>query len=292
VPRTLADVEDIEQDLYCEVCNAFKKYNPKKSSPSSFCEIVLQRRTKNYLRDRLTQKNGRNVSQRRIAENEKNLPKEDGRLFSQQLDAQTVLRSLTLKNQIIATLMHNRGIRETSIFLNVPYSRLYTSVREIRKKISNALLNKEKNMISQPETLTAQQISTLPTNDLMQLADLINERLTEAKTMKERLEDGLHLRFSLALQQEMQSKSKDTGTVHFRDGKYRITAEVPKKIAWDSTKFEQILKVLPEVVKTAHSIDEKVYQSLSPQHKSLLDQARTVTPGKIRYKIVFEGDNQ
>jgi hypothetical protein len=136
-------------------------------------------------------------------------------------------------------------------------------VKEIRKEVANVLLNKEKNMIPQPEILTAQQISTLQINDLMQLANLINERLAEAKAMKEKLDDGLNLRFSSQLQQEMSDRSKDIGTVHFRDGKYKITAEVPKKVAWDSTKFESILKTLPEIVKTVHSIDEKVYQSLS-----------------------------
>lgn len=142
----------------------------------------------------------------------------------------------------------------------------------------------------QPKNLTAQQISELPISDLVQLNDLVNEQLIETKIMKERLDDGLNLRFSTQLQKEMQNQFKNTGTVHFRESNFKITAEVTKKIAWDSTKFEPILKLLPSVVKNSYSIDEKVYLSLPPEHKALLDQARTVTPGKTRYKIQHGAD--
>jgi DNA-directed RNA polymerase specialized sigma24 family protein len=293
VPRMLADVENIEQDLFCEVFNAFKKYNPEKSSPSSFCETVLQRRTKNYLRDRLTQKGGRHVLQRQIAENEKNLPKENEILPGQKSDAKAILRPLSLKNQIIATLMYNHNIREISDFLNVPYAQIYASVKEIRTKIANTLLNKEENVTPHTENLTAQQISTLPINDLMQLANLIDERLSEAKSMKERFDDGLNLRFSLQLQKKLQDQSKNTGTVHFHENNFRITAEVPKKIARDSQKMEQAMQLLSEqtrkqLIKTSYSIDEKTYLSLPPQLREALASARTVTPGKVRFKITFQ----
>jgi hypothetical protein len=145
--------------------------------------------------------------QRQIEENDKNHAEENACSHIQQLDSEIIIRSLSLKNQITAILMRNHSIAEISVFLNVPYSRLYTSVKEIRKKVSNILSNKEKNVIPQPENLTAQQINALPINDLMQVTNLINERLAEAKTMKEKLDDGLHLRFSPALQKEMQKKN-------------------------------------------------------------------------------------
>lgn len=148
-------------------------------------------------------------------------------------------------------------------------------------------------MIPQPENLTAQQISRLQINDLMQLTDLINERLAEAKTMKEKLDDGLNLRFSLKLQQKLQDMSKNTGTVHFYENNFKITAEVPKKITWDSQKTEQALQLLSEetrkqLVKISCSIDEKVYLALPPQYREALAPARTVTSGKVRFKITSQ----
>jgi hypothetical protein len=131
----------------------------------------------------------------------------------------------------------------------------------------------------------------------MLLNNLIRERFAEAKTMKERLNDGLDLRFSLRLQKELQNQSKDTGTVHFREENFRITAEVPKKVTWDSQKTEHIMNLFSEstrkeIFKADYSVDENLYLSLPPQYKEILAPARTVTPGKIRYKIAFDGDAQ
>jgi hypothetical protein len=79
--------------------------------------------------------------------------------------------------------------------------------------------------------------------DLLQLNNLINTRLAEAKTMKEKLDDGFGLRFSPSLQKELQSQSKNSGTVHFWENDFKIIAEVPKKVTWDKEKMEQVMGI-------------------------------------------------
>jgi hypothetical protein len=284
----LANIEDVEQDLLCELCCAIKNYDHTKGTVAAFCEIVLQHRIRNYLRDRLTKKKGRHAIQ--IPE-EENIPSSNASdQLAESMDADVVIKSLPLHEQIIVSMIQNHSVAETSRFFNASSNEFHYIRRKIQRKIADTLNNKEEKKM-QPKNLTAQQISELPINDLAQLNDLINEQLAEVKTMKERLDDGLNLRFSIQLQREIQSQFKNTGTVHFRDNNFKITAEVAKKVTWDSMKFEPILKLLPNIVKISYSIDEKVYLSLPPEHKALIDQARTVTTGKIRYKIQHGADN-
>jgi hypothetical protein len=208
-----------------------------------------------------------------------------------QIDVEAVKKSLRLGEQIIICLMQKHSIVEISALFDIPRGQLYTSVRKIRENVSKLLLNERKMpMLPSPENITAKQISVLPIGDLVQLHSLINKRLIEAKTMKERLDDGLELRFALPLQEEMQNQSKDTGTVYLTEGDFRITAEVPKRVAWDPEKMEKALKLLSEntrqqIVKTSYSIDERLYKDLPPQYREVLDPARTVTPGRPRFKI-------
>ena len=39
------------------------------------------------------------------------------------------------------------------------------------------------------------------------------------------------------------------------------------------------------IIKTSHVIDERKYQQLSPEDKTLFADARTITPGKAKFKI-------
>jgi DNA-directed RNA polymerase specialized sigma24 family protein len=60
-PKIIADIDDIEQDLFCELLRAFKNYDPARSSLETFCRMVLSFRAKNYVRDKLSQKRGRHA---------------------------------------------------------------------------------------------------------------------------------------------------------------------------------------------------------------------------------------
>jgi hypothetical protein len=282
--------------LFCDLLRALKNYDPAKGSIERFCEIVLSLRSKNYLRDRLAQKKGRHaISVDSNGDISSKYDCADRSLRRANMDKAT--KFLNLRDRTILLLLQNHPLTEISALFSIPYGHLYTTVRKIRESLVNRLYFKEKIMTLQPENLTAQQISKLPINDLTALNNLIRERLAEAKTMKERLDDGLNLRFSLSLQKELQNQSKDTGTVHFREENFKITAEVPKKVAWDAQEIERIANLFSEstrkeIFKVSYSVDENLYLSLPPQYKEALAPARTVIPGKIRYKIAFDGDGQ
>ena len=52
------DIEDIEQELFCEVLACLAKYNKQKSSLSTFVDRIITRRSNNMIQRRLSLKRG------------------------------------------------------------------------------------------------------------------------------------------------------------------------------------------------------------------------------------------
>ena len=140
------------------------------------------------------------------------------------------------------------------------------------------------------ETLDAKSLSQLEIHDLADLSDQVAKLVNHTKELKEKLEDALNLRFSEMVQNQLHDGNRDTGTAKLYEGGFQIIAEVPKKVTWDSEKIEEIIKTISEekrkaIIKTSHVIDERKYMQLSPEDKLLFSDARTVTPGKTKFKI-------
>jgi hypothetical protein len=145
--------------------------------------------------------------------------------------------------------------------------------------------------------MSAKEISVLEINDLMELNEQIVNLNTHAKELKEKLDDGLNLRFSEAVKNNLRSENKDTGTTRFFDGAFQIVAEVPKKVTWDNEKMEELVKRIPEdrrksFVKVVYSIEERKYSALPHEYRELFKEARTITPGKTRFQINLGENNQ
>jgi hypothetical protein len=115
-PMALANIEDVEQDLLCELCCAIKNYDSHKGTVAAFCEIVLQHRIRNYLRDRLTKKKGRHAIQ--ISEEENILSSDTSDQLTESMDANVVIKSLPLHEQIIVSIIQNHSVAEASRFFN------------------------------------------------------------------------------------------------------------------------------------------------------------------------------
>jgi hypothetical protein len=147
------------------------------------------------------------------------------------------------------------------------------------------------------ETSSAKEISALNTYVLMNLSDQVSKLVSHAKELKEKLDDGLNLRFSEAVKNNLRSENKDTGTIRFFDGAFQIIAEVPKKAIWDSEKMEELVKRISHeqrksFVKVAYSIEERKYSALPREYRELFKEARTITPGKQNSRSIWGGENQ
>ena len=140
------------------------------------------------------------------------------------------------------------------------------------------------------ETMDVKELSQLRTYDLADLHEQVSKLMSHAKELKEKFDDALELRFSETIKNNLRNENRDTGTTKFLENGFQITAEVPKKVNWDSEKIGEIIKTISEekrkaIIKTTHVIDERKYAQLSPEDKELFVEARTVTPGKIKFQI-------
>lgn len=157
----------------------------------------------------------------------------------------------------------------------------------------------EKNMsknLSVIETMYVKELSRLEVYDLVDLNEQLSKLINHAKELKEKFEDALHLRFSEMIKNNLRNENKDTGTPKFLENGFQITAEVPKKVTWDSEKISEVIKTISEekckaIIKTTHVIDERKYAQLSPEDKNLFADAWTVTPGKTKFKISIPEDS-
>jgi hypothetical protein len=132
--------------------------------------------------------------------------------------------------------------------------------------------------------------------DLADLNDQMAKLISHTKELKEKLDDGLNLRFASTVKNNLQSANKDTGTTRFFDSTFQVIAEVPKKVTWDAGKMEELIKRIPEdtrksFVKITYAIDERKYAALPYEYQELFKEARTITPGKTKFQIIL-GDNQ
>jgi uncharacterized coiled-coil protein SlyX len=146
------------------------------------------------------------------------------------------------------------------------------------------------------ETLSAKEISALNASDLMELSAQVAEMSAGIKRIREKLEDGMDLKFRDSVKTGLQTAAKDTGTIRFFDGAFQIVAEIPKKVAWDAEKMEELIKRVPEdtrksFVKVSYAIEERKYSALPYEYQELFREARTITPGKTKFQITL-GENQ
>lgn len=140
------------------------------------------------------------------------------------------------------------------------------------------------------EKESPQQISKFAVYDLADLSEQVTQLLSHAKALKEKLDDALNLRFLDTVKANLRAANKDTGTTKLIENGPQITAEIPKKVTWDTAQMEQILKTISEekrkaIVKVSYAIEERKYAQLSPADQKLFQPARTVTPGKTRFQI-------
>jgi DNA-directed RNA polymerase specialized sigma24 family protein len=315
VRMNFIDVHDIEQDLLYEICKAIKFWDEKRGSISAFIEGVLSNRSKNYLRNHFTMKHGGNIFFETFEESDdlvkriddmNNDPKED---LLKKIDLMRAEKSLSLLQLQIYIFLKNHSITEIAKILNMPYASLHFEIRKMLESIRHAIKSqktmcnceyrhwKGANMknLSILETSSAKEISALEVHDLMDLNDQVAKLISHTKELKEKLEDGLNLRFSEAVKNNLRSENKDTGTTRFFDGAFQIVAEVPKKVTWDAEKMEELIKRIPDdrrkdIVKISYSIEERKYSALPHEYQELFREARTITPGKTKFQISI-GEN-
>ena len=91
---------------------------------------------------------------------------------------------------------------------------------------------------------------------------------------------------------------KDFGAVHFTDGPLRITADTPKRVAWDQAALADFAQRIAatgdkvaDFIDIDYSISESRFNAWPTTLKETFAKARTVKPGKASYRLALAQEN-
>ena len=298
------DLEDLEQELMCEILSCIGKFDEGCGELEHFIRKVLKRRCATLIETYMRKKRDSIV---RLSEYSDEIHSDSfaefRELIEKRIEISDFIDMLPIKFRMLYQLLLRYSIADTVMITGLSRSGISRDISRIAflfrhfENSENRLVFIDKlrrnwmgRNLSAIETLDVKQLSQLEVYDLADLNEQIAKLVSHTKELKEKLEDALNLRFSETVQNKLHDENKNTGTAKFYENGFQITAEVPKKVTWDSEKIDEIIKNISEekrkaIIKTTHVIDERKYAQLSPEDKQLFADARTVTPGKTKFKI-------
>lgn len=150
--------------------------------------------------------------------------------------------------------------------------------------------------------LTPDQVLATPAGELAQqsgesLFQLKNDAadlLAAAKAIVEHIDRALDLKYAQRAHELRLAAGKDTGVVHFDDGRVRITADLPKKVEWDQAKLNDITRRIAangedpaEYVEISFRVSETRFNAWPETLKSAFASARTLKTGKPGFRLAL-----
>jgi hypothetical protein len=134
----------------------------------------------------------------------------------------------------------------------------------------------------------------LPIAQFELLVSEAKANVATADAVLDGLKSILATRFERKAADARRAKGKDTGIVRVIEGDYEVVADLPKKVTWDQKAIGPALDALEAIgsdvpmsklVKVEIKISEGMYEQLAPEHKAILQPARTVKTGKPTYSL-------
>jgi hypothetical protein len=142
----------------------------------------------------------------------------------------------------------------------------------------------------------AGELAALSSETLFELKNNAADRLASAKALVEHIEHALALKYAERAQALRLAAGKDTGVVHFDDGRVRITADLPKRIEWDQQQLADIVRRIAangedpaEYVETAYRVSEAKFNAWPESLKSAFAPARTLRTSKPGFRLALLG---
>lgn len=129
---------------------------------------------------------------------------------------------------------------------------------------------------------------------LFQLKNDAADLLAAAKAIVEHVDRALDLKYAQRAHELRLAAGKDTGVVHFDDGRVRITADLPKKVEWDQAKLNDITRRIAangedpaEYVEISYRVSETKFNAWPETLKSAFASARTLKTGKPGFRLAL-----
>lgn len=143
------------------------------------------------------------------------------------------------------------------------------------------------------------EIARLPIDLLASLQRDADERLTQSKFLKARLDGALEIRFGARAAEVRRGQAKDTGTVRFPEGEFIIVADLAKRVDWDQDRLATVVERIrsagedpAEYVDVAFKVPERKYAAWPDAIRTTFEPARTVRPGTLKIEILPQGSDR
>ena len=140
----------------------------------------------------------------------------------------------------------------------------------------------------------AGDLANLSPEALLQLRSHASELLSVANAVADRIDSALDLKYATRAHILRLADGKDTGVVHFDDGRVRITADLPKRIEWDQKKLADIVRRIAasgddptQYVDVKYRVTETKFNAWPESLKSAFVSARTLKTGKPDFRLAL-----
>ncbi len=142
--------------------------------------------------------------------------------------------------------------------------------------------------------IPASELAKQSSESLFQLKNDVADLLAVAKAIVDHVERALDFKYANQAHQLRLAAGKDTGVVHFDDGRVRITADLPKKIDWDQSRLAEITQRIAangddpaEYVEISYRVSEAKFSAWPESLKSAFAPARTLKTGKAGFRLAL-----
>jgi hypothetical protein len=140
----------------------------------------------------------------------------------------------------------------------------------------------------------AGELAEQPSEALFQLKNDAADLLAATKAIVEHIDRALDLKYAEQAQALRLAAGKDTGVVHFDDGRVRVSADLPKRVEWDQRVLAVIVDRITEAgedpteyVEIAYRISETKFNAWPEGIRRAFVPARTLKTGKPSFRLAL-----
>jgi hypothetical protein len=140
----------------------------------------------------------------------------------------------------------------------------------------------------------AGDLAAQPSESLFQLRNDAADLLAATKAIVEHIDRALDLKYAERAQTLRLSAGKDTGLVHFDDGRVRVSADLPKRVEWNQTTLAEIVRRIVEAgedpteyVDTSYRVSETKFNAWPEAIRRAFVPARTLKTGKPSFRLAL-----
>lgn len=143
-------------------------------------------------------------------------------------------------------------------------------------------------------TIPAGELAAQPSEALFQLKNDATDLLAATKAIVEHIDRALQMKYAERAQALRLAAGKDTGVVHFDDGRVRISADLPKRVEWNQSILAVLVERMieagddpTEYVDTSYRVSETKFNAWPEAIRKSFIAARTLKTGKPSFRLAL-----